>query len=53
MKYLLMLACIFGYNANLIAQIEHPVTWAYAAKKVNSKEAIIFLQATIATNWHV
>ena len=35
------------------AQIETPVKWAYAAKKISNKEAIIYLKATIDKGWHI
>lgn len=35
------------------AQIETPVRWSYAAKKLNAKEAVVFLKATIQTGWHI
>jgi len=33
--------------------IEHPVKWLYAAKKINSQEAVLLIKATINTNWHI
>ena len=35
------------------AQIVTPVKWAYAAKKVNNGEAIVYLKATIDKGWHI
>lgn len=35
------------------AQILHPVTWSYGAKKINATEAIVFFKATIGEGWHV
>ena len=35
------------------AQIETPVRWSYAAKKLNAKEAVVYLKATIQTGWHI
>ena len=45
---LLLTACLFSQ-----AQILHPVKWAYGAKKLNSKEAVIFIKATIDDGWHI
>lgn len=35
------------------AQILNPVKWSYAAKRINSKEAIVYLKATIDNGWHI
>ena len=35
------------------AQIEAPVKWSYAAKKVSATEAIVYLKATMQKNWHI
>lgn len=35
------------------AQIEAPVKWSYAAKKLSSTEAVVFLRATIQDGWHI
>jgi len=35
------------------AQILKPVKWSYAAKKVNSNEAVIFFKAVIDKGWHI
>lgn len=39
--------------AGAYAQIETPVRWSYAAKKLSSKEAVVFLKATIQPGWHI
>ncbi|HEY9194663.1 MAG TPA: protein-disulfide reductase DsbD N-terminal domain-containing protein [Mucilaginibacter sp.] len=39
--------------AGVYAQIETPVKWAYAAKKLNAKEAVVYLKATIQPGWHI
>ncbi|WPU94683.1 protein-disulfide reductase DsbD family protein [Mucilaginibacter sabulilitoris] len=35
------------------AQILHPVTWSYAAKKTSPTEAVVLLKATIEKGWHI
>ncbi|SFG87825.1 protein-disulfide reductase DsbD domain-containing protein [Pedobacter insulae] len=35
------------------AQLQKPVTWSYAAKRVNTKEAIVYFKATIDKSWHI
>jgi len=37
----------------LKAQILTPVHWSYAAKKISSTEAVVFLRATIQDGWHI
>ncbi|AMP98157.1 sugar transporter [Pedobacter cryoconitis] len=48
---LLVFIALAGFSAN--AQILEPVKWSYAAKKLNAKEAIIYLKATIEPGWHL
>ena len=35
------------------AQIETPVKWSYAAKRISATEAVVFLKATIQDGWHI
>lgn len=53
MKKLLLLMVALVICAGAYAQIETPVRWAYAAKKLNSKEAVVYLKATIQPGWHI
>ena len=46
-----MIAFMAGSGA--YAQVENPVKWSYAAKKLNDKEAVVFLKATIQNGWHI
>lgn len=53
MKNLIVLIIgLFIFN-KVHAQIEKPVKWSYAAKKVNAKEAILYLKAEIQPPWHI
>lgn len=36
-----------------VAQIHNPVKWSVASKKLNSKEAVVFIKATIEDGWHI
>ncbi|MFD2594002.1 protein-disulfide reductase DsbD domain-containing protein [Sphingobacterium griseoflavum] len=36
-----------------MAQIHNPVKWSVASKKLNSKEAVVFIKATIQEGWHI
>lgn len=53
MKKILFIIFLFisGYTAE--AQILNPVKWSYAAKKINDKEAVIFLKATLQPGWNI
>ena len=42
---------VVGFGA--YAQIEAPVKWSYAAKKISNTEAVVFLKATIQDGWHI
>lgn len=49
--YLLALSMFLLNVVN--AQILNPVKWTFAAKKLNDKEAVIFMKATIDKGWHM
>ncbi|SEQ77680.1 protein-disulfide reductase DsbD domain-containing protein [Pedobacter rhizosphaerae] len=52
-KITLLLATVLFSVAGAFAQIEKPVTWSYAAKKVSKTEAVLYLKATIEDRWHI
>lgn len=49
---LLIVAAIMTISA-AFAQIQTPVKWQVASKKINSKEAVILIKATIQNGWHI
>jgi len=53
MKKLLLSITVLLISAASYAQIEAPVKWSYAAKKLNNNEAVVFLRATIQDGWHI
>src|ERR1700749_3654826 len=53
MRRILMLIALLAIGFGASAQIESPVRWSYAAKKLNDKEAVVFLKATIQDGWHI
>ena len=53
MKYLTITGLLIFLRLSVFAQIEQPVKWAYAAKKISDKEAVIFIRATIDKGWHI
>jgi len=53
MKRILLLITVMALATGAFAQIEKPVKWSYAAKRINSTEAVVFLRATIDQGWHI
>lgn len=53
MKRILLLITVMVIATGAFAQIEKPVKWSYAAKRINSTEAVVFLRATIDQGWHI
>ncbi len=53
MKKYIVIATLLLTVTFVRAQILTPVKWAYAAKKINDKEAVIYLKATIDKGWHI
>ena len=53
MKRLLLIIAVFAISKSAFAQIEAPVKWAYAAKRISPTEAVVFIRATIEPEWHI
>jgi hypothetical protein len=53
MKKLILAVVILLSVTTAQSQILKPVTWSYAFKKTNAKEAIVYVKATISNGWHV
>jgi DsbC/DsbD-like thiol-disulfide interchange protein len=49
---LLIVAVVMTMSA-AIAQVQTPVKWQVASKKINSKEAVVLIKATIQNGWHI
>ena len=52
-KLVLLMTAVILTIAGAFAQIHKPVKWTVASKKVNDKEAIVFVKATIQDGWHI
>ncbi|QPH38093.1 protein-disulfide reductase DsbD N-terminal domain-containing protein [Pedobacter endophyticus] len=52
-KITMALSLVLFTVLGAFAQIEKPVTWSYAAKKVSSTEAVLYIKATIDDKWHI
>src|ERR1700709_2570938 len=53
MKKILLLLSVLLIGTSAFAQIEKPVKWSYAAKRLKDNEVVIFLRATIQDSWHI
>jgi len=49
---LLIVIVLFTLTSG-VAQIYNPVKWSVASKKLNNKEAVVFIKATIDNGWHI
>lgn len=50
----IQLFLLLTFIANVLnAQIVNPIKWTFATKKLNDKEAVIFIKATIDKGWHL
>ncbi len=52
-KFSLFVVALFMTVTAAFAQIHNPVKWTVASKKLNSKEAVVFVKATIENGWHI
>jgi len=53
MKHLFIFLTLTTFGMVAQAQIEQPVTWSYAAKKINKNEAVVYIKASIEEGWHL
>lgn len=53
MKQSVIILFAFLFFSKSFGQILHPAEWSYAAKKINSTEAVVFIKATLAGGWHI
>ena len=53
MKYFLTLVVVMTFCAGASAQVDNPVKWSYASKKINDKETVVYLRASIKDGWHI
>lgn len=53
MRKLILMAGLLMLTCSAFAQIETPVKWAYAAKRVSATEAVVLVKATIDNGWHI
>ncbi len=52
-KILFFFTAVIFLSTAASAQIEKPVKWSYASKKISDKEAIVLFKATLEKGWHI
>ena len=52
-RLIFTLAAFLMLGSSAFAQLESPVKWSYAAKKISSTEAVVLVKATIEKGWHI
>src|ERR1700740_2872644 len=53
MKKILLVIVAVVFSFGVKAQVEAPVKWSYASKKVSATEAVVYIKATINDKWHI
>jgi DsbC/DsbD-like thiol-disulfide interchange protein len=53
MKKVLLMVVALMFTAAAFAQIDAPVRWSYAAKRISPAEAVVLVKATIEPGWHI
>ncbi|RYU89380.1 sugar transporter [Mucilaginibacter terrigena] len=53
MKIVLLTITALMISIGAKAQVQHPVKWAYASKKISATEVMVLLKATIDKGWHI
>lgn len=48
----LLVGLLFALSTTF-AQVHNPVKWSVASKKINNKEAVVFIKATVQNGWHI
>jgi len=52
-KYVVLTGCLILAISKCFGQIYAPVHWSYAAKKISSTQAVLFIKATVDDEWHI
>lgn len=52
-KIVLVMTVMILTVTGAFAQIHKPIKWTVASKKLNNKEAVVFIKATIQSGWHI
>ena len=52
-QFSLLIVAVVLTISSAFSQIHNPVKWTVATKKISSKEAVVFIKATIQSGWHI
>ena len=52
-QFSLLVVAVLLTITTAFSQIHNPVKWTVATKKLNNKEAIVYIKATIQNGWHI
>ena len=52
-QFSLLIVAVLLTITTAFSQIHNPVKWSVASKKINNKEAVIFIKASIQNGWHI
>lgn len=51
--FLVLMVAVCYFSAPSFAQLQKPVKWSYAAKRLNATEGILYIRGTIEKGWHI
>src|SRR5690606_2640069 len=52
-KFSLLVVAVLITITGAFAQIHNPVKWSVAQKRLNNKEGVVFIKATIQPGWNI
>jgi len=52
-KFNLILIFLIFTVVSAFSQVHNPVEWTVGSKKINSKEAVVFIKANVESGWHI
>lgn len=52
-QFSLLIVAVVLTISTAFSQIHNPVKWTVATKKINAKEAVVFIKANIQSGWHI
>lgn len=51
--FLVLMVAVCCLSVSGFAQLQKPVKWSYAAKRLNANEGIVYFRGTIEKGWHI
>lgn len=49
----LLMTVLISFSTMVLAQLQRPVKWSYAAKRLSKTEAVVYMKATLDNGWHI